>query len=76
MKINYIDFEGEPAMTITSFDDYIMDYHKYKGKRVIVCKHCQKRVVVKPKSPAKSCKECSKEAIKKYDRERKNSKKP
>ena len=76
MKINYIDFEGEPVATITSFDDYIMDYHKYKGKRVIICKHCQKRVVVKPKSPAKSCKECSKEAIKKYDRERKNSKKP
>ena len=25
MKINYVDFEGEPAITITSFDDFIVE---------------------------------------------------
>lgn len=76
MKLNYIDLEGEPALTITSFDDFILDYYAYTGSKVIKCKECGKRVMIKPKSPAKMCKECRKESVREYDRVRKSSKKP
>lgn len=61
MKINYIDFEGEPAMTIASFDDYIMDYHKYKGAKIIECKKCNKRLKVKGRARTQYCSTCKKE---------------
>lgn len=74
MKINYIDFEGEPAMTITSFEDFIVDYCSYKGVKVINCKECGKRVIAKGRN-SKYCAECAKQ--KKYEtevRSRKRSK--
>lgn len=61
MKINYVDFEGEPAITITSFDDFIVDYCAYKGTKVINCKECGKRVIAKGRN-SKYCAECAKEA--------------
>ena len=61
MKLNYIDLEGESALTITSFDDFIMDYYIYKGSKVIKCKECGKRVMVKGNASTKYCPQCKKE---------------
>ena len=61
MKLNYIDLEGEPVLTITSFDDFIMDYYIYKGSKVIKCKECGKRVMVKGNASTKYCPQCKKE---------------
>lgn len=72
MKINYIDFEGEPAMTITSFEDFIVDYCSYKGVKVINCKECGKRVIAKGRN-SKYCAECAKQ--KKYETEVRSRKK-
>ena len=59
---------------MSSFDDLIMDYYIYKGSKVINCKECGERVLVKSKTcPPKRCKICEKEAIRKYDRNRKNN---
>lgn len=78
MKLNYIDLEGESALTITSFDDFIMDYHIYKGSKVINCKECGKRVLAKG-NKTQYCTECAKDKKRESTRKsvalsRKNSK--
>ena len=78
MKLNYIDLEGESALTITSFDDFIMDYHIYKGSKVINCKECGKRVLAKG-NKTQYCTECAKDKKRESTRRsvalsRKNSK--
>lgn len=61
MKLNYIDLEGEPALTITSFDDFILDYYAYIGSKVIKCEECGKRVLVKGNARTQYCPPCKKE---------------
>ena len=68
MKINYIDFEGEPAMTITSFEDFIVDYCAHKGVKVINCKECGKRVMFKGRARTQYCPECKKKRELEQDR--------
>ena len=64
------------AITIDSFDDFILDYYAYTGSRVIKCKECGKRVLVKG-NKTQYCTECAKEMEKKRARqkmrERRNS---
>ena len=64
------------AITIDSFDDFILDYHAYTGSKVIKCKECGKRVLVKG-NKTQYCTECAKEMEKKRARqkmrERRNS---
>lgn len=64
--ITFIDLETDfsvkknRAITIDSFDDFILDYYAYTGSKVIKCKECGKRVMVKGKN-TKYCTVCSKQ---------------
>lgn len=60
-ELLYVDNTSPVAITITSFDDFILDYHIYKGKKVINCKECGKRVMAKGRN-SKYCAECAKES--------------
>lgn len=60
-ELLYVDNTSPVAITITSFDDFIMDYYIYKGKKVINCKECGKRVMAKGRN-SKYCAECAKES--------------
>lgn len=60
-ELLYVDNTSPVAITITSFDDFILDYHIYKGKKVINCKECGKRVIAKGRN-SKYCAECAKES--------------
>ena len=57
-ELLYVDNTSPVAITITSFDDFILDYHIYKGKKVINCKECGKRVMVKGKARTHYCPQC------------------
>ena len=58
VKINYVDWEGEPVLTINSFKDFIMDYYGYAGSKIIHCGECGRRIVAKRNT--KYCPVCSK----------------
>lgn len=62
VKINYVDWEGAPVLTITSFSDFIADYYLYKKEKVIRCTECNKRIVVKKNARTKYCKSCARNA--------------
>ena len=73
-KVNVMAKKSKIIFKSSSYDDLIMDYYIYKGSKVINCKECGERVLVKSKTcPPKICKICEKEAIRKYDRNRKNN---
>ena len=65
--ITFIDLETDfsieknRAITITSFDDFILDYYAYTGSKVIKCKECGKRVLVKGNARTQYCPPCKKE---------------
>ena len=65
--ITFIDLETDfsieqnRAITIDSFDDFILDYYAYIGSKVIKCKECSKRVMVKGNASTKYCSQCKKE---------------
>lgn len=65
--ITFIDLETDfsieqnRAITIDSFDDFILDYYAYIGSKVIKCKECSKRVMVKGNASTKYCPQCKKE---------------
>ncbi len=60
IELNYVNEESPTVLEIESFDDFIMDYYKYVGKRVICCKRCGKRVIAKGKNNTsqKYCSPC------------------
>ena len=61
--LKYIDLDHnseEVAITITSFNDFILDYYKYIGHKVIECKECGDRVLVKGNARTKYCTTCAK----------------
>lgn len=71
--ITFIDLETDfsveknRAITITSFDDFILDYYAYTGSKVIKCKECGKRVLVKG-NKTQYCTECAKEKQREHKR--------
>ena len=71
-ELLYVDNTSPVVITITSFDDFILDYYIYKGKKVINCKECGKRVIAKGRN-SKYCAECAKQ--KKYETEVRSRKK-
>ena len=73
-ELLYVDNTSPVAITITSFDDFILDYHIYKGKKVINCKECGKRVMVKGRASTKYCGECAKHIKLRQTRESKQRK--
>ena len=76
--LNYIDLDynsEDIAITITSFNDFILDYYKYIGHKVIECKECGDRVLVKGNASTKYCQQCSKKVKLRQTRECKSRKK-
>lgn len=77
--IPFIDLETDfsieqnRAITIDSFDDFILDYYTYTGSKVIKCKECGKRVLVKGNARTQYCVECAKQ--KKLEQTLKSNKK-
>lgn len=69
-ELLYVDNTSPVVITITSFEDFILDYYIYKGKKVINCKECGKRVLVKGKTRTQYCGECQKEIKLQKTRER------
>lgn len=65
--ITFIDLETDfsikenRAITIDSFDDFILDYYAYTGSKVIKCKECGKRVMVKGNARTQYCTDCAKQ---------------
>lgn len=61
ITLNYVNDDSPTAIEVSSYDDLIMDYYIYKGSKVIKCKECDTRVLVKSKtSPKKYCSSCAK----------------
>lgn len=76
--LKYIDLDynsEDVAITITSFNDFILDYYKYIGNKVIKCKECGDRVLVKGNASTKYCHQCSKKVKLRQTRECKSRKK-
>ena len=81
--ITFIDLETDfsikknRAITIDSFDDFILDYYAYTGSKVIKCKECGKRVRLQGKqsNAKKYCSSCAKQITqeKKNAHQRKNT---
>ncbi len=67
-ELFYVDYESPVLITITDLDNFILDYDKYVGSKVIECGHCGKRLIA-TNNRAKYCKECAKEVKNKQIRE-------
>lgn len=61
IKLDFIDLDGDSEIVIDSLDDFILDYYIYKGKKVINCKECGSRILVKGNASTKYCSVCKKE---------------
>ena len=68
LKVNFIDEIGEPVITLSNFDNFVLEYEKYVGVNVINCEECGV-----PFYPTNNknifCKVCAKEINKKKTRE-------
>lgn len=68
ITLNYVNNDSPTVIEVSSYDDLIMDYYIYKGSKVINCKECGTRVLVKGKSRTQYCPSCKKEKELEQDR--------
>lgn len=67
ITLNYVNDDSPIEIEVVSFDDFILDYYKYKGSKIINCKECGERTMVKS-NKTQYCSECSKEKQKEHKR--------
>lgn len=80
IKLLYIDKEikeEDVEMKISDFREVVLNYLKWKGKKIIECEECKKKILIKSKknTTQKYCRTCAleKEKTRKRDWKRENS---
>lgn len=68
IKLNFVNDNSDIVITINSIENFIFDYYIYKGKKVISCKECGERILVKGRSRTQYCSPCKKEKELEQDR--------
>lgn len=75
LKINYVNYDDEPAVTIDDFDGVIYKYLNYMGEKWKRCECCGEWVKANKRNNNKYCYDCKKEKeldkYKKYNTKRK-----
>lgn len=61
ITLNYVNDESPVLMEITSYEDFIMDYYIYKGRKVIPCRKCGERLLIQGNSRKCYCAKCKEE---------------